>query len=108
MQRLADVQIQPAAHSGDPIGYAFEENESQHVVYRGADDHIHELHLKIPKSSWLDDVLDFFGKVINGVVDVITTVVNFIIEIVESILGWIVSFLAFIVELLFSIPDRRL
>jgi hypothetical protein len=36
--------------------------------------------------------------------DVVTTVVNAVLETVESILGWLLSALAFVVDLIFSIP----
>jgi hypothetical protein len=33
--------LNPAA-DGEPAGYVFDAQGTQHVVYRGADDHIHE------------------------------------------------------------------
>jgi hypothetical protein len=35
------------AAAGDPAGYVFDAQGSQHVVYRGADNHIHELWRKV-------------------------------------------------------------
>ena len=32
------------APAGPPVAYAFNGNHTQHVVYRGTDNHIHELH----------------------------------------------------------------
>jgi uncharacterized protein with PIN domain len=40
----------PAA--GDPVGYAFETENRQHVVYRGVDSHIHELAISIGGNAW--------------------------------------------------------
>jgi hypothetical protein len=36
--------------------------------------------------------------------DVVTTVVNAVIEVIESVLTWVLSGLAFLIELIFSIP----
>ena len=39
---LTAVSQAPQA-SGDPVGFAYEPRASQHVFYRGADGHVHEL-----------------------------------------------------------------
>jgi uncharacterized protein with PIN domain len=38
--------------AGKPCGYAFEAEKRQHVVYKGADNHIHELAISIGNNAW--------------------------------------------------------
>ena len=40
---LTVAAANPPAAVGDPIGYLFDAQGTQHVIYRGADNHIHEL-----------------------------------------------------------------
>jgi len=44
------VGAPPAA--GDPMGYAWEEDDTQHVVYLGQDDQIHEIYFKRSDKKW--------------------------------------------------------
>ncbi len=39
-----------ALASNSPAGYAFESNQTEHIVYRGSDGHIYELYFK--QGSW--------------------------------------------------------
>jgi hypothetical protein len=50
----ADPNLQAVAAAGDPMGYTWSADNSEHIVYRGVDNHIHELWHLYGTSTWSD------------------------------------------------------
>ena len=92
-----------ATPAGDPAAYAFDSNHSQHVIYRGADGHIHELHWgAAPERGFFASIGAGIAWFFNGVATVVEVVVNAVGEFVGDVLETLGSLLA---DLFYAIGD---